>query len=113
MALLDFRKKAKEKTETPESDESFGTDELPEELEKFRTRARFGPPADMPARSAAKEDEPFLPEEYKKNIDEPSARKETKEAQGNLEHKIELILSKLETIDARLKLLEEKLKRFS
>ena len=103
MALLDFRKKAKEKTETPESDESFGADELPEELEKFRTRARFLP---------AEKDEPFLPEEYKKNIDEPAVQKENKLPQGNLEHKIELVLSKLETIDARLKLLEEKLKRF-
>ena len=102
MALLDFRKKAKEQKEEPS--EFAGDNELPEELEKFRTRARFGPPAEK--------DEPFLPEEYKKNIDEPAVQKENKLPQGNLEHKIELVLSKLETIDARLRLLEEKLKRF-
>ncbi len=98
MALIDFRKKAKEQKES----EEFATAELPEELEKFRSRARFGPPA-------AKEDEMFIPEEYKKQIGEnPAEKKES----SDVSHKLDLILSKLETIDARLKLLEEKLKRF-
>lgn len=106
MALLDFRKKAKEKVEeATEIDE-----ELPEELEKFRSRARFGPPAEK--------EEPFIPEEYRNDIGEKAPAKkenviELSKEHAAIEHKIDLILSKLETIDARLKLLEEKLKRFS
>lgn len=101
MALLDFRRKAKEQKE-PEEFATSNDNELPEELEKFRSRAKFGPPAEK--------EESFLPEEYKKNIDEMPAVK--KESSDNVSHKLDLILSKLETIDARIKLLEEKLKRF-
>ena len=96
MALLDFRKKAKEKSEETME---VGDEELPEELEKFRVRAKF-----------PKDDEPFLPEEYKRNIDETPVKKESMQS-GSSDHKLDLILSKLDTIDARLKLLEEKLKR--
>jgi len=98
MALLEhFRKKAKD-----EPTELAMEEELPEELEKFRVRARDNK-------------EPFLPEEYKRNIEAGEPKKENvTESKEHVvtEHKIDLILSKLETIDARLKLLEEKLKRF-
>jgi hypothetical protein len=67
------------------------TSPLPEDLERFRTR----------------EPEPVIPprESYQRPTDffgEPEKKTENQD-------KIDLILQKLETIDVRLKLLEEKL----
>jgi hypothetical protein len=81
--ILDFLKKKKNKVD------DFPTEitELPEDLERFRTREE-----PIPVR-----------ERYPKpmGFEEP-VRKESQD-------KSDLILQKLETIDVRLKLLEEKL----
>jgi hypothetical protein len=81
--VLGFLKKKKEKDDFP----AEITTELPEDLERFRTRAEPMPPRDDFSRPME-----FGPE---KKIDG--------------QDKMDLILQKLETIDVRLKLLEEKL----
>ncbi len=80
--------KKKKKDETFPLEEV--TTELPEDLERFRTR-----------------NEPLMPmrENYPSPMDMMGEAK--KEVQSG--DKIDLILQKLETIDVRLKLLEEKL----
>ena len=82
------------------------TSELPEDLERFRMRPpdvrlperQPEPPADV------RNDYPVPEVPYGKSVDDLVAER----TQGD---KVELILQKLETIDARLRLLEEKLKR--
>ena len=88
---LKWLKRAKEKDDFPTEVNA----NLPDELERFRTR-RMEPPA-------------VTRENYARPLDyveeEAAPVKETK-----LSHdKTDLILQKLETIDLRLKLLEEKL----
>jgi hypothetical protein len=83
--ILDFLKKKKNKVD------DFPTEittELPEDLERFRTREE-----PIPVR-----------ERYPKpmGFEEPMRKSESQD-------KSDLILQKLETIDVRLKLLEEKL----
>jgi hypothetical protein len=85
---FNFLKKKKERESFP----SEVNAELPEDLERFRTRG-MEPPS-VTRENYAK------PLEF---IDEqPSRKMETQD-------KTDLILQKLETIDVRLKLLEEKL----
>ncbi len=79
------RKKEKKEDEFPEEI----TTPLPEDLEKFRVR----------------EPEPIPPREAPKPLDLVTATETKIEEQD----KLDLILQKLETIDVRLKLLEEKL----
>ncbi|MEM5778231.1 MAG: hypothetical protein QXD43_02415 [Candidatus Aenigmatarchaeota archaeon] len=89
-----FRKK---KEDLPTNIENV---ELPEDLERFRLK----PPETKP--EAIPEVKPDYPElNYGKSVEELVAER----VEGN---KIELILQKLETIDARLRLIEEKLKRY-
>jgi hypothetical protein len=81
--VLDFLKRKKAKDDFP----TEITTELPEDLERFRAREPL----------------PTM-ERYPKPIDfEESAKK------SESHDKTDLILQKLETIDLRLKLLEEKL----
>jgi hypothetical protein len=87
MAFGFLKRKRKNEGEFPEE----VTSPLPEDLERFRTR----------------EPEPIVPprENYPRSTDffgEPEKKIEGQD-------KIDLILQKLETIDVRLKLLEEKL----
>lgn len=90
-----FRKK---KEDLPTNIENV---ELPEDLERFRLKP---PEAKLP--EPVPEVKPDYPElSYGKSVEELVAER----VEGN---KIELILQKLETIDARLRLIEEKLKRY-
>jgi hypothetical protein len=82
--IMDIFKRKKPKNDFP----TEVTTELPEDLERFRTR-RIEP---MPPRNNFPGPMDF----------EPERRSDSKE-------KIDLVLQKLETIDLRLKLLEEKL----
>jgi hypothetical protein len=78
------------------------TAELPEDLERFRMRP---PEVRYPeARPEVKNDYPVPEVPYGKSVEDLVSER----TQGD---KIELILQKLETIDARLRLMEEKLKR--
>ena len=75
---------------------------LPDELERFRIERDFGEPMGLrPLRELARETverrEPRTPEKTHHSMSE--------------DQKIELILQKLETIDARLKLIEQRLER--
>ena len=83
MGILDRFKKKKEEVRIPEDI----PESLPEDLERFRVGA------------------PEIPrtEFYDKPLEVP------KTIEGD---KIELILQKLDTIDTRLKLIEEKIKRY-
>jgi len=76
--------------------------ELPEDLERFRVKQQE---VNVPEiRNEPREE--YAPEmSYGKSVEELVAEK----TEGN---KIELILQKLETIDARLRLIEEKIKRY-
>jgi hypothetical protein len=85
--FLDRLKRKKEEVTLPTEIPT----ELPEDLERFRTRTKTPEPV------------PELP--YGKSIEELVSER----TEGD---KIELILQKLETIDARLKLIEEKIKRY-
>jgi len=77
-------------------------EELPEDLERFRMKP---PEAKMPeARTPeVRNDYPEVP--YGKTVEDLVSER----TEGD---KIELILQKLETIDARLRLIEEKIKRY-
>ena len=92
-----FRKK-KEDTILPVPMEQA---ELPEDLERFRMKP---PETRLPEHTPA-ETRDFPELSYGKSVEDlVSAR-----TSGD---KIELILQKLETIDARLRLIEEKIKRY-
>ena len=82
MGILDRFRKKKEEVRIP-ADIPTG---LPEDLERFRVRGPEIPRAEF----------------YDKPLEIPKA-------EGD---KIELILQKLDTIDTRLKLIEEKIKRY-
>lgn len=86
---LKWLKRKKEKDDFP----SEVNAELPDDLERFRTR-RMEPPAVTRENYAR-------PLEYME--DQPSVKK------SESSDKMDLILQKLETIDLRLKLLEEKM----
>jgi hypothetical protein len=91
-----FRKKKEDDIPLPASMEA-GPD-LPEDLERFRVKTpEIRPPAtDYPV--------PEVPP-YGKSVEELVSERTSGD-------KIELILQKLETIDARLRLIEEKIKRY-
>jgi hypothetical protein len=89
-----FRKK-KEEISLPAPIE---TAELPEDLERFRMK----PPE---AKLETRTDYPVPELPYGKSVEELVSER----TEGD---KIELILQKLETIDARLRLIEEKIKRY-
>jgi len=84
------------------------TGELPEDLERFRMKPPDIKPLDIKTPEIrpleTKTEYPEIPS-YGKTVEELVSERN----QGD---KIELILQKLETIDARLRLLEEKLKRY-
>jgi hypothetical protein len=98
-----FRKK-KEEVQLP-----FETAaNLPEDLERFRMRSPGDSlPEIRPAeiRSEPREEYPVPEMPYTKSVDDIV----TEKTKGD---KIELILQKLETIDARLRLLEERTKKY-
>jgi len=88
---------------------------LPEELEQFRMGSRE-------EKSAIKMEDTFTQSEfdqieakampsYNPLKKEPVPEEETKRMPGTLDNKIELILSKLDTVDARLRFIEEKLQK--
>ena len=91
-----FRKKKDEDDSLPASMES--SPDLPDDLERFRIKTPENrPPAtDYPV--------PEVPA-YGKSVEELVSERTSGD-------KIELILQKLETIDARLRLIEEKIKRY-
>ena len=86
MSILDRFKKKNEEVRLPEEITDTGP-QLPSDLERFRTP------------------EPSTPrtEFYDKPLEVPKA--------DHIE-KIDMVLEKLETIDTRLKLIEEKIKRY-
>jgi len=90
-----FRKK-KEEISLPAPIE---TAELPEDLERFRIKTPEIKPPEI------RTDYPIPEVPYGKSVEELVAERTEVD-------KIELILQKLETIDARLRLIEEKIKRY-
>ena len=86
MGILDRFKRKKEEVRLPEDMSDIGPT-LPEGLERFRV-----PETDIPRT-----------EFYDKPLEVPKA--------DQIE-KIDMVLEKLETIDTRLKLIEEKIKRY-
>jgi hypothetical protein len=84
-----LRRKKKKEEEFPE--EIISSEPLPEDLERFRMR------------------EPGPALQPKENYPGPMGLVKTTEKEIESEDKMDLILQKLETIDVRLKLLEEKL----
>jgi len=74
--------------------------DLPDDLERFRVKS-----AEIPKPPDIKADYPAPELNYGKSVEDlVNERRES--------DKIELILQKLETIDARLRLMEEKMKRY-
>ncbi len=106
MGILDVLKKKK-----PEPDEDFPKSEprrdFPEDFEQFKLpppKIEEKPsPFERAEKITEKAEEPFVPSDIlSKTTSEVKHEKNS--------DKLELILSKLETIDARLRLIEEKLK---
>ena len=94
MGILDrFRKKKKEEKILDPDHPS-----LPEDLEVFRRPVSF----DRPIQLLEREQPSRLA---------PQPTTETSHSTHNPKHSTELILQKLDTIDARLRFIEEKLKR--
>lgn len=92
---IPFLKKKKKKHEEDEDIDVEEERPLPEELEHFRIERDFG---NLETKHREKSRERVRPEHH--------------EHRGMTdEQKIELIIQKLETIDARLKLIEQKLER--
>jgi len=91
-----FKKKRDEEELLPASMEA--SPDLPEDLERFRIKQPESrpPTTDYPV--------PEVPP-YGKSVEELVSERTSGD-------KIELILQKLETIDARLRLIEEKIKRY-
>lgn len=95
--IFDRFRKNKEDLSSPPPIEA----ELPEDLERFRVRAAQEiKPVEIP-----RNDYPIPEITHTKTVEELVAERTGSD-------KIELILQKLETIDARLRLLEEKMKRY-
>lgn len=95
-----FRKKK-------EDDIPMPIEELPEDLERFRMKppeARLPEIKPVEIRPETRTDYPEVPT-YGKSVEELVSERTSGD-------KIELILQKLETIDARLRLIEEKTKRY-
>ncbi|MFH1474072.1 MAG: hypothetical protein ABIE55_04255 [Candidatus Aenigmatarchaeota archaeon] len=86
MGILDKFKRKKEEVRLPEDIGSTDPD-LPGDLERFRTSQPDFPRTDF----------------YDKPLEVPNA---------NQVEKIDLVIQKLDTIDTRLKLIEEKMKRY-
>lgn len=104
MGILDVLKKRKTEEEVPIS----ARDDFPNDLEQFkleppRIEEKPSPFARQDEKKFSTDDKPFVPQD----IMEKSML--GKKSESGVE-KIDLILSKLETIDARLRLIEEKLK---
>lgn len=98
--IFDRFRKNKKNDILPESLET--TSDLPEDLERFRMRP---PEARLPeAKPEVRNDYPVPEVPYGKTVEDLVSER----TQGD---KIELILQKLETIDARLRLMEEKMRK--
>lgn len=98
--MFEFLRKKKEEEPLPPVEDR----ELPEDLERFRMeRTQLPAPEPPPERAPMRE---FESREFESvpRIEEPPKERESSD-------KIELIIQKLETIDARLKLIEERLRR--
>jgi hypothetical protein len=103
--VLDFLRKKKE-VHLPT--EAIPDEALPEELERFRIRKEEPEPATEPVREY-----PAFPE-YGENVAVETTQPTLPEpapVEERTDDRIELILQKLETIDTRLKLIEERLRR--
>ena len=100
MKIFDAFKKIIKKKEKPATTSDISTG-LPEDLERFRVR-RGPEPVPEPAPVIAPEPMPPRPELPRVGPPAPVSKE-------NLD-KDDMILQKLETIDARLRLIEEKLK---
>ena len=105
MALLDiFKRKERRLGEVrlPEPRPSFASTEqyqrLPEELESFRVQRE--PVQELPSPQPTS------------SYDLPMPSTEVQQPHTSDTNKMDLILQKLETIDIRLKLLEERIKRY-
>lgn len=94
--IFDRLRKKKDEISLPASIEAA---DLPEDLERFRMKP---PETRVPE---VRTDYPVPEVPYGKSVEELV----TERTEGD---KIELILQKLETIDARLRLIEEKIKRY-
>ena len=93
-----FRKKKEEDLSLPAPMEA--SPDLPEDLERFRIKS----PESRPPEVRNDYPVPEIPP-YGKSVEDLVAERTSTD-------KIELILQKLETIDARLRLIEEKIKRY-
>ena len=107
--MFDFLKK---KREVHLPTEAIPDEALPEELERFRFRREEPTPIKEPPAEPVRE-YPAFPE-YGENvaIETPQLTlPEPLAASEPADNRIDLILQKLETIDTRLKLIEERLRR--
>jgi len=108
--VLDFLRRKKE-VHLPT--EAIPEEALPEELERFRIRRNPEPEPQPAETSNLPADFPSLPE-YGENVavetNQPTLP-EPPPAEIIPDNRIDLILQKLETIDTRLKLIEERLRR--
>ncbi len=111
MSIID--KILKKKDDSDIEEPSRIPSSLPEDLEQFKLNSPaieekpspFEPrePAELPRPDLQKKEESFLPEDIlSRNIVKQPEQKSDR---------LELILSKLETIDTRLKLIEEKMRK--
>ncbi len=100
-----FKKKKREPVEIPST-------RLPEDLETFRTRPApiTGPAGEIPPREYPRE-YPAPPAGRPPIEGPPMPRPIERPPEERPADRIEMILQKLETIDARLKLIEERLRR--
>lgn len=111
--VFPFRKKKKKEEPEPIPEElRIGRERpVPPELEKFKLK---GPIEETLAGKAPEEEigRPLMPGPPTPPPFRPAPRAERPAPRAEPGDKIDLILSKLETIDARLRVIEEKLKRF-
>ncbi len=106
--MFDFLKKKKE-VHLPT--EAIPDEALPEELERFRMRREEPQPEPQPIETPT--DFPSLPE-YGESVSVETPQPTLPEPppeETPPDNRIDLILQKLETIDTRLKLIEERLRR--
>ena len=104
----------KKKREVHLPSEVLPEEALPEELERFRVRRSEEVPAPSFAEPAPTTSEYAELPSYGEDvaIETPQPTLPDSPPTSNVsEHRIELILQKLETIDTRLKLIEERLRR--
>ena len=97
----------KRKGETHLPTEVLPEEALPEELERFRFRRE---PENVEETTSEYAELPSYGEDVAVETPQPTLP-EPSTIPDSSDHRIELILQKLETIDTRLKLIEERLKR--